>query len=1474
MSRKIIYGFVLCLISVVSFGQSETHDFVTYDTVLWKIAGIGSPHSWAARISRPRNMFTPNHPDTASRPLFIQFLGQGETNADTTILKSYLTKFGPHYWITQGWDGGVQLGNGLHYPILITVASDAQNIPAAYLQQLVDTLRHRYHVKWNSIHLFGLSMGGYNITRLIQYAMAPNNFYAMQMIKSATCLEGNANNVYNTNSLPGTGSCDCTAAYPMFGYWAVHYGGNYVGLQGTSDAQKSYYPAKNISDSLAAAGLPNTAYFALENIGGGIHCCWNDMLDPNRRNWLTSSNTTTNATYPRQNGNMRNDESLFEHALRQGDTAIVGDDAPIVTTKPNFSINLPRQGFVYGSAKVKAGRSVQSAEWTQESGPTTAKINYRTSHGEPDLRFGVSAQHIFRYFTDTTEWKNQCTPNLLHDYRTNGVRSLRAAIDPSVLLQVNNPSVLNPAKLPMIKKLVQRMIDSGLVVVLGLFHTLSGNDSLMRKCAIDTLGYRQIMYQYYEAIANEFKTFPTDKLVHEIINEPSDYYPNTGANINISPNWVYSFEDSVIRHMHAVDSTHWITITGPRGDRNFDGLASTGYHGVTTIPKFPYTKLIYNFHMYTPYYGYVRQGNPANVIENCSKGTPYPAFFKCMAIPLACTNNFDAQEQYVQIGRYPANFVPGHPGNYEVSAIWYYSYKTLDSLMNLIQTLAINYDVPIWVGEGMYFVFIPGIDRVSRLNILTDSRTIFQKYNWGWNEWDPTGATTKFVTNYGPSYPATVSTFDNPWLVATNYLAQDSTSYQYGAPISNLEAGTYTFKLTVTDNTGAVSSSIVTVTVNSMQPPTVSAGQNQSIVTPDNDASLSGSAIGNRGATIVRTKWTIVSKPTGAANPAFVNADTVATTVTGLIQGSYVFRLTSTDYNRNSSFSDVTINVTNAGTPIGPKIIVAQGEYQAIFKDSTGKLWGISASPQNYGVVSGGVKGVTTLVPVTPSTTRFKYVASGLHMSAAVDSSGNIWTMGDNGWAQKGDNSIGGSSAPYKILVDSGGNPMRPVDYVVFGFSANVYSFTVAYKVGGDSIYMWGDLRGGVRGDGSPGASSPTGRPISIAVPFGKRVQYIIAGFGIIMHFTDGTVATWGYGGTTGPGNYENLGYIPTNSATDYLYAHLLNLTNVISIAGGEEWNYALCLVNNQKVLFKWGYLGAYMGAASNAIHFAQPTLDTDLMPFLPAPIKIIIVNSNSTHVILEDSTMYGWGNNDQGNIGNGKSINWMLATNPFAWNFNKSIIQVWERYPVLLTPGKKDWVWVFGATPFTFYTYALDVNGNLYCWGRDKSSPLALGQVPCSSSQDANMANSMDRNWPTLVNPWAVTSAVVTPSPYCPPNPTAATCVDCPIPAATPPMANAGADQNINAAEAILDGTASTDNVKVILYMWEMLDGPSPIQFETQGNPVTKIRGLTQGVYHIRLTVTDNYWSTATDDITIVVGTSQQTPVKGVIFKHQVIFK
>jgi hypothetical protein len=141
--------------------------------------------------------------------------------------------------------------------------------------------------------------------------------------------------------------------------------------------------------------------------------------------------------------------------------------------------------------------------------------------------------------------------------------------------------------------------------------------------------------------------------------------------------------------------------------------------------------------------------------------------------------------------------------------------------------------------------------------------------------------------------------------------------------LTNLVAGTYVFRLTVTDNEGGVSSDDVTITMTSYNsstpPPTTTpvAGNKPPVARAGADKSIGlswnymptiwGNTSTDPDGTIVYYKWTKVSGP---SSYKIVTPNGKYTKVESLVVGTYIFRLTVMDNNGAQSTDDVVINVS------------------------------------------------------------------------------------------------------------------------------------------------------------------------------------------------------------------------------------------------------------------------------------------------------------------------------------------------------------------------------------------------------------------------------------------------------------------------------------------------------------------------------------------------------------------------------------
>ncbi|WP_026812697.1 PKD domain-containing protein [Arenibacter certesii] len=167
--------------------------------------------------------------------------------------------------------------------------------------------------------------------------------------------------------------------------------------------------------------------------------------------------------------------------------------------------------------------------------------------------------------------------------------------------------------------------------------------------------------------------------------------------------------------------------------------------------------------------------------------------------------------------------------------------------------------------------------------------------------------------------------------------------------VTGLIAGTYVFRLTVTDDENETGTDDVKLMVQTSgsSAPLVSAGTDQSITLPTNNIILNGTGSDPDGGA-VNFLWTKVSGPTAALS----GTTTASLTANNLVEGSYVFRLTVTDDENDTSFDEVGLTVLpqpssgfalriNAG---GPQVTLGTDNFAADQYASGGSLYSASVA--------------------------------------------------------------------------------------------------------------------------------------------------------------------------------------------------------------------------------------------------------------------------------------------------------------------------------------------------------------------------------------------------------------------------------------------------------------------------------------------------------------------------------------------------
>lgn len=210
--------------------------------------------------------------------------------------------------------------------------------------------------------------------------------------------------------------------------------------------------------------------------------------------------------------------------------------------------------------------------------------------------------------------------------------------------------------------------------------------------------------------------------------------------------------------------------------------------------------------------------------------------------------------------------------------------------------------------------------------------------------------------------------------------------------VTDLEEGLYKFQLMVVDDNGNSSTSSVNVVVKPAPlPPIADAGLSRVITLPVDSVMLSGNNSAAGSGTIIGYEWKKISGP---AEGIIISPEAVNTAVVGLEEGVYVFELTVADNNNNHATASVTITVNPALLPP----VANAGAEQLIRLPVNSITLDASASLAPSGVITSYVwsklSGPTGAVIIDPSAiiTKVNSLGEGVHLFelAVTDNNGNV----------------------------------------------------------------------------------------------------------------------------------------------------------------------------------------------------------------------------------------------------------------------------------------------------------------------------------------------------------------------------------------------------------------------------------------------------------------------------------------------------
>jgi len=554
----------------------------------------------------------------------------------------------------------------------------------------------------------------------------------------------------------------------------------------------------------------------------------------------------------------------------------------------------------------------------------------------------------------------------------------------------------------------------------------------------------------------------------------------------------------------------------------------------------------------------------------------------------------------------------------------------------------------------------------------------------------------------------------------------------------------------------------------------------------------------------------------------------------------------------------------------GQRYIVGDGEYVTTITD-------------RYTYTCFSVAGNIRAVPGLPNT--IINCAGAAHGALFLDSSHFVWAIGDNQYGECGNGTTTFVSTATKILVDSLGNTFDHVIQILGG--AAVYSpqfgwSSAAVKDDG-TVWVWGAKVGGLDGNGTFGKDTCT-RPTQVVFPAGTFIVKIQGTSPMIALDSAGNVWTWA---ANMPQYNAQYMLARGNSPNSFVPLKVTLPTRCRDIAGGGQWNYAMLI---DSTVYGWGVYAGYLGIGygdGGGTLYATPSINTfsvspirvDTAWHLPYNVRSMTVNNNFTYMILGNHSLWGMGDNAQGNAGVGTELNFATYVGgngftPYFWDQGPG--EKLQRKPQQIAPGKIDFDTVFAANTNEFCAYAEDSHDSLFAWGRNKGGMIINGIRECDSlngTLTANFPNAWDVPW---ITPVSLSSGLwISTCPRCVDTTNATYCNTCTIGTITTPTANLTLTQ-IGPTTFVADATGSTDAIHNTYSVLTQIGGPA-VQMRLNAAWRDTIYNAPVGVpLTFQETVTNTKWQSNTSSpvsITLISASASNfllvNPLQRIIISH-----
>ena len=309
--------------------------------------------------------------------------------------------------------------------------------------------------------------------------------------------------------------------------------------------------------------------------------------------------------------------------------------------------------------------------------------------------------------------------------------------------------------------------------------------------------------------------------------------------------------------------------------------------------------------------------------------------------------------------------------------------------------------------------------------------------------------------------------------------------------------------------------------------------------------------------------------------------------------------------------------------PLGKSAVsISAGSYHtcAVLDDGSLRCWGSN----EFGQLGDGTS-IERTSPVSvdlgPGRTAVSVSVGESHTCAVLDDSG-VKCWGENSNGQIGDGTSTNRFSP--VSVDLGGG-----DTAVSVSSGSYHTCAITDD---RSVKCWGDNWHGQLGDGSTGDRiSPT----SVELPGNSSAVTLSSGsFHTCVGLNDGSMFCWGYNA------YGQLGNSATTNSNAPSAVGLTEFESPIQVSTGM---YHSCALFDSGSVSCWG--GNSEGQLGDGGQTDTSIPDTVNLPVGKNALSISVGQRHSC-AILDDATLYCWGYNAYGQLGDGTTANQISPAN------------------------------------------------------------------------------------------------------------------------------------------------------------------------------------------------------------------------------------